>query len=39
MKKVKFDVELPLWALIIIYILECTVFGVLLGVIIGYLLS
>jgi len=39
MKKVKFEFELPLWALVIIYILECSAFGALLGAIIGYLLS
>lgn len=37
MKKVKF--ELPLWALVIIYILECSAFGAILGVIVGLLLS
>ena len=39
MKKVKFEIELPEWALAIIYILECTVFGTILGVIVGLLLS
>ena len=39
MKKVKFKFELPLWALVIIYILECLAFGAILGVIVGLLLS
>lgn len=39
MKKVKFEFELPEWALAIIYILECAIFGVILGVIVGLLLS
>ena len=39
MKKVKFEFELPLWALIIIYIFECVAFGAILGVIIGLLLN
>ena len=39
MKMVKFEFELPEWALAIIYILECSVFGAILGVIVGILLS
>lgn len=39
MKKVKFEFELPDWALAIIYILECATFGAILGVIVGLLLS
>ena len=36
-KKVKF--EFPLWVLVIIYLLECSAFGAILGVILGLLLS
>ena len=39
MKKVKFEFELPTWVLAIIYILECSAFGTILGVIVGLLLS
>jgi len=39
MKKVKFEFDLPEWALAIIYILGCSVFGVILGAIVGLLLS
>lgn len=39
MKKVKFEFELPLWALVILYILGCGVIGAILGVIVGLLLS
>ena len=36
-KKVKFEFELPTWVLAIIYILACSAFGAILGVIIGLL--
>jgi hypothetical protein len=39
MKKVKLEIELPEWALAIIYIFECAAFGAILGVIVGLLLS
>lgn len=39
MKKIKFKFELPVWALAIIYIVECAAFGAILGVIVGLLLS
>ena len=39
MKNVKFEFELPKWVLVIIYILECSAFGAILGVIVGLLLS
>lgn len=39
MKKVKFESELPEWALAIIYILGCAAFGAIFGVIVGLLLS
>ena len=39
MKKVKLEIELPEWALAVLYILGCGAFGVILGVIIGLLLS
>lgn len=39
MKKVKFEFELPEWALAILYILGCGAFGAILGVIVGLLLS
>lgn len=39
MKKVKFKIEFPEWALAILYILGCGAIGVILGVIVGLLLS
>ena len=39
MKKTKIEFEIPTWLLAVIYILECSAFGALLGAIIGYLLS
>lgn len=39
MKKVKLEIELPEWALAIIYILACVTVGAILGVIVGLLLS
>lgn len=39
MKKVKLEIELPEWALAIIYIFECAALGAILGVIAGLLLS
>lgn len=39
MKKVKFEFELPKWVLAILYILDCAAFGIILGVIVGLLLS
>lgn len=37
-EKIEFD-ELPTWVLAIIYILSCSAFGAILGVIVGLLLS
>ena len=38
MKKVKFEFdELPTWVLAIIYILACSAFGAILGIIVGLL--
>lgn len=39
MKKVKFEFELPEWALVILYILGCGMFGTILGVIVGLLIN
>lgn len=38
MKKEKIEFELPTWLLMIIYILSCSAFGAILGLIVGLLL-
>ena len=39
MKKLKLEFEFPEWVLVILYILGCGAFGLILGTIVGLLLS
>ena len=39
MRKTKIEFEMPTWLLVIIYISVCSVFGTLLGCVVGFLLK